>query len=147
MKTLKYIFIPLIILLVFGCDIDGLWGGGSSSNSNKTHFSPPNWIQGVWADEAINYHGFKFTKNDFIVHYDYTYDYGISYNSRINLISHSLSATEQISSSEYHITILHLSTNTTDYNFTKVSDNEINCHYKEIRWGEETIEDYSLTRR
>ena len=152
MKT-KYILISLIILLAFGCtpSFDGL-RDESSSNSDKTYFSPPNWIQGVWAETGIIHKGFKFTKNDFIIQYNYTTYIGTSLNDRINILgTKSLRATEQISSTEYHITIFRIislsTTNTTDYNFTKVSDNEINCHYKQILWGEETIGDYSLTRR
>ena len=127
MKT-KHILFSLVILFLFGCSrsIDLGWNE-PFPQSGKTYFSPPTWIQGVWENNAVNFYDFKFTTNDFIIKYDTSTGHGVSYNERINILgTQHLSATEQISSTEYHITILHLTTNTTDYNFTKVSQNEIN---------------------
>ncbi len=145
MKTKRILF-SLIIFLIFGCSqsVDLGWNE-PFPQSNKTYFSPPSWIQGVWKDQAINYHGFKFTDNDFVITYDTSTGFGVSYNERINILGTKyLSSTEQISSTEYQITILHLSTNTFDYNFKKVSENEISCHYESNEWDEITIEDYTL---
>ena len=147
MKT-KHILFSIMILFLFGCSrsVDLGWNE-PFPQSDKTYFSPPSWIQGVWANNAISYHRFKFTDNDFIVHYDISYGTGVSYNERINILGTAyLSATEQISSTEYRITILHLSSNTFDYNFKKVSENEISCHYEANEWDEVTIEDFTLSK-
>ncbi len=147
MKT-KHILFSLIILFIFGCSrsIDLGWDG-TITPSDKTYFSPPSWIQGVWANSAFNQHRFKFTKNDFIVKYDISYGSGVSYNERINILgTENLRATEQISLTEYRITIHHLSTNTFDYIFQKVSENKINCHYESNEWDEVIIEDFTLSK-
>ncbi len=145
MKT-KHILFPIIILFIFGCSrsVDLDWND-TITPSDKTYFSPPSWIHGIWAEDVVNYHVFKFTTNDFIVTFDYSSGYGVSYNERINILgTEHLSATEQISSTEYRITILHLSTNTFDYIFKKVFDNEISCHYVSNEWDKITNEDYTL---
>ncbi len=145
MKT-KHILLPIIILFIFGCSrsVDLDWNN-IITPSDKTYFSPPTWIQGVWANNTVSHHSFKFTKDDFIVQYDISYGTGVSYNERINILgSDYLSATEQNSLTEYRITIHHLSTNTFDYIFTKVSENESSCHYESNEWDEITIEDFTL---
>ena len=142
---LKLVLYSVILVFMFGCSPDIGWDG-TFIPSNKTYFLPPSWIQGVWTDQE--YHGFNFTNNDFIVSYDYTSGHGVSYNERINILSTKfLSCTEQFEPTEYHITILLLSFNTRDYNFKKVSENEIICHYESNIYDEITIEDYSLTKR
>ena len=142
----KLVLISVLMILSAACSPDISWDG-TITPSNKTYFSPPGWIQGVWAEDIINYHGFKFTNNDFIVSYDYSIGVGVSYNERINILStENLSCTEQISASNYVVTILHLSTNTFVYNFKYVTDNEISCHYEADEWGEIIIEDYILKR-
>ena len=147
---LKHALLSVLMVFLVACspNLDLGWDGTIDPPSSKTYFSPPGWIQGVWAEDITNYHGFKFTNNDFMVHYDYSIGNGVSYNERINILSTKyLSCTEQISSTNYVVTLLHLSTNTFVYNFKYVSDNEISCHYEEDEWGEIIIEDYTLTRR
>ena len=121
MKAIKKLSLVFTILL-FACSKSGgdIWNSDYTP-STKTYFSPPSWIQGVWVDDNIN---LKFTNNDFIVR-------SVSYNERINFLSTKyLNCTEQKSSSNYKITILHLSINQDIYDFEFVSDIVITCRYE-----------------
>jgi len=132
------------LLFLFGCSSDAgdIWNYEYNS-STKTYFSPPVWIQGEWDDDNNNYNKFEFTNNDFIVR-------NVSYNERINFLSTKyLNCTEHKSTTNYKLTILHLSVNIDIYNFEYVSNSEVNCIYEsgtEDNWDNRIIENYTLTR-
>ena len=140
MKAIKKLSLVFTILL-FACSKSGgdIWNSDYTP-STKTYFSPPSWIQGVWVDENIN---LKFTNNDFIVR-------NVSYNERINFLSTKyLNCTEHKSTTNYKLTILHLSVNIDIYNFEYVSNSEVNCIYEsgtEDNWDNRIIENFTLTR-
>ena len=143
MKNLNILILTTTLLLL-NCSNTVSWDGYVEP-SNYTYFSPPIWIQGVWSNNENQYYTYKFTNNDFIINYDPSAGYGVSYNERINILgTNNLNATEQITSTSYSITILHLKTNTTIYTFNLISENEISCHFEKDEWGEITIEDYSM---
>ena len=133
-----------ILLVLFSCstDVGDIWNSDYNP-SDKTYFSPPNWIQGDWADNNDNYNTFKFTTNDFIVR-------GVSYNERINILSTKyLSCTEDKSVNNYQVRILHLSVNIDFYDFKFVSDSEISCTFESGReddWNNRVVENFTLTR-
>ena len=150
---LKLALYSVILILLFSCtpsfDLSGMWGENQPP-LNETYFSPPSWIQGIWAEDKDGYEGFKFTQDNFYASFDYTSNYGLNWNQRINNENRYLNfinCTEQISSSEYHIKIIYTKiTKTIDYHFTKVSENKISCHYELNEDGEVTIEAYSLIK-
>ncbi|SNR75621.1 hypothetical protein [Lutibacter flavus] len=146
---MKNIFLFItIVLLSISCSIDVNSGiGGDIHVGNDTFFSPPSWIQGSWSGTFVNSNNvtvskaYSFTQNDFIAN-------SVSYNERINILSTTyLNRTEQITPSNYQITILHLSVNKDVYHFQYVSDSEINCKHESGTvddWSNRVIENYSL---
>jgi len=134
-------FSALLFLLSCSADVGDIWNN-EYNPSSKTYFSPPTWIQGEWRDHDNSYANFKFTKNDFIVR-------NVSYNERINFLSTKyLNCTERKSSTNYKITILHLSTNQDIYDFEYVSESRITCLYESGTvddWDNRIIENYTLT--
>ena len=147
---LKLALYSSLLLFLLGCSVNPSWDG-EINPSNKTYFSPPTWIQGIWENENNNYNNFKFTNNDFIIKYNLTTTHGVSYNERINWLSTEfLSCTEQTTTTIYEITILHLSVNIDVYTFEYVSNSEVSCRYEsgtEDDWDNRIIENYTLIRR
>lgn len=155
-----------LIITVFLCSIScyngaglDLWTDDNSPSKNDTYFTPPSWIQGIWGDEnynengIINFEAFKFSQNDFIVNY-YRFsndEGGVSLNERINLLSTKyLKATEQISSTNYKITILHLSINQDIYDFKYTSNTEITCTHESgtlENWSNRVVKNYTLFKQ
>ncbi|WP_372792679.1 hypothetical protein [Lutibacter sp.] len=148
MKRLGLIIMALLFLISCSVDVSGIFD--VSPIRNDTYFTPPIWIQGEWAGEYVNIYGtkvlkdFRFTQNDFIAN-------GISYNERINAISTTyLSATEQITNTNYKITIMHLSINKDIYDFKYISNSEITCIYESgvlDDWDNRNIENYILLKK
>lgn len=148
MKRLGLIIMALLFSTSCSVDVGGAFDG--SPIRNDTYFTPPIWIQGEWAGDYVNIYGtkvskgFRFTQNDFIAN-------GISLNERINTISTKyLSDTEQITNTNYKITILHLSINKDIYDFKYVSNSEITCIYESgviDDWENRDIENYILLKK
>ncbi|PKP28336.1 MAG: hypothetical protein CVU01_04400 [Bacteroidetes bacterium HGW-Bacteroidetes-18] len=148
MKSLGLIIIALLFSTSCSVDVSGAFDG--TPIRNDTYFTPPIWIQGEWAGEYVNIYGttiskdFRFTQNDFIAN-------GISLNERINALSTEyLSDTEQITNTNYIVTILHLSINKDIYNFKYVSNSEITCTYESgvlNDWDNREIENYILSKK
>jgi len=132
----------IALLLSFSCSKDGDGVG------NDTFFSPPTWIQGEWEANGIDSNGnthtevFIFTQNNLIAQ-------GINYNERINWVSEKyFTPTEQISTTNYKINLDGIGF-TVIYNFSKISDYEINCVYERGEnndWSNRIIINYTLTR-
>lgn len=140
----------MALLFSTSCSVDVSGAFDGTPIRNDTYFTPPIWIQGEWAGEYVNIYGttisknFRFTQNDFIAN-------GISLNERINAISTEyLSDTEQITNTNYIVTILHLSINKDIYNFKYVSNSEITCTYESgvlNDWDNREIENYILSKK
>jgi hypothetical protein len=137
---LKLGIVFFIFLFLFDCSSIGWDGTISPSNSDRTYFNPPTWIQGTWNGENIN---IKLTDNDFILN-------NVSYNERINILSTKyLNCSEQTTSTTYKITITHLSVNIDVYSFEHVSDLEVNCRLEsgtDDNWDNRIIKDFTLTK-
>lgn len=146
MKKTGLILVAFIILISCSADVGGVFD--DIAVGDNTYFKPPGWIQGAWSDGDVT--GFKFTSNDFIIKYTGGRE-GVSYNERINFLSTKfLSATEQISTTNYKVSILHLSINKDIYDFKYVSDSEISCTYESGSlddWTNRTIENYILFKQ
>ena len=148
MKRLGLIILALLFSISCSVDVSGAFDGAPIRND--TYFTPPAWIQGEWAGEYENIYGtmvlknFIFTQKDFIAN-------GISLNERINAISTKyLSDTEQITTTAYKITMLHLSINKDIYDFKYVSNSEITCTYESgtiDNWDNRVIENYILLKK
>lgn len=144
MKRIIY-FLVVVFLISCSSDVSPGWDG-TIEPGNKTYFNPPSWIQGVWINEDNSYYNVKFTSSDFIIHYD-EQSGGVSYNERINLLgTEYLNCKEVKSTNRYEITITHLSTNITVWDFTFISESEIHCDYESVQSGERSVDSFNLTK-
>ncbi len=101
----------------------------SCSSDNETNsniaISPPSWIQGAWMEEGQSA-GFKFTSNDLIV----ILPGGVQQSQRELLLlgsnsGQSVSATDQIRSDYYSVTLKYPPGQSVTYTFTKLTNSSI----------------------
>ncbi|WP_370476561.1 hypothetical protein [Tamlana flava] len=94
MKALKILFITFSVA-IFSCTGGDIFEGDDIINAfvwdladvhydNKTYFSPPEWIRGIWYSNDDYWYAVQFTQNDVINYYSKG---GSSTNKILNSIS------------------------------------------------------------
>ncbi|QEE49154.1 hypothetical protein FUA48_06040 [Flavobacterium alkalisoli] len=120
---MKHLLLFILALLIVSCS-------GSDDNSSASHTSiinPPAWIQGQWVLENNADYGFKFTSDDLCLKSIGIFTCNketIELYEDTNVITN---VDENISDNEYSVEIT-IGSNTTAYEFHKISDSQIQCY-------------------
>lgn len=123
---MKKIISILVIILIFSsissCNEDETVI--KVENSHKTHFNPPNWIQGKWGYiENDNLYEFRFTNNNFYTNSGTELDYNEIINTA-NLGINKLSV-EEVKTDKSYKFYLKGGAITAEFIFEKVDDKTI----------------------